>query len=334
MDCLNVELFRFESRIFAFSPAALRHRSRGSRYREEGIAGVFPDFLCIGAQKAGTTWLHHNLAQQPEIWLPPIKEVHFLDHAPPSLAKRVFGRRRFYALARANVKSTARGLLDGSSNFENFKAAWRFAYGKRDLDWYSSLFPSRPGLVCGEICPGYARLSPEVIRAITQRNPRLKIIYLLRDPIDRAWSSVAMHFRKQGRKTIITEALGDAEREQLLKRIANSTFQSHCRYDANISNWLTYLPENQIYFGFFERIEAAPAEYIADILRFLGVERAPTASAPKERINAGRGEVIDPVIERELGVRLMGEAARADARFGNAFTAQWLAHAKAAVGAA
>lgn len=292
---------------------------------------MFPDFLCVGAQKAGTTWLHHNLAQQPEIWLPPVKEVHFLDHAPPSLAKRVFGRRRFYALARANVKSAARGLLNGSSDFESFKTAWRFAYGKRDLDWYSSLFPSRPGLVCGEICPGYARLSPDVIRAITERNPRLKIIYLLRDPVDRAWSSVAMHFRKQGRKTIITETLGDAEREKLRYRIANSTFQSHCGYDANIANWLAHVPESQIYFGFFERIAAEPTEYLADILRFLGVERAPTAMAPTERINAGRGEVIDPVIERDLGVRLLGEAVRADIRFGNAHTARWLAHAQTAV---
>ncbi len=295
---------------------------------------MFPDFLCIGAQKAGTTWLHHNLAQQPEIWLPPIKEVHFLDHAPPSLATRFFGRRRFYRLGRANVKTAARGLINGTSSFDDFKAAWRFAYGRRDLDWYSSLFPLRPGLVCGEICPGYARLSRDVIRTISERNPRLKIIYLLRDPIDRAWSSVAMHFRKQGRKTIITETLGDAERERLLFRLANPTFQSHYKYDANISNWLTYLPEGQVYFGFFERIQAEPAEYLADILRFLGVERAPTASTPSQRINPGRGEVIDPVIERELGVRLMGEAARADIRFGNAYTAQWLAHAKAAVGVA
>lgn len=266
--------------------------------------------------------------------MPPIKEVHFLDHPPPSLTKRLFGRRRFHALTRTNAKSAALGLLKGTSKFEDFKAAWRFAYGKRDLDWYSSLFPSRPGLACGEICPGYARLPPEMIRTIVQRNPRLKIIYLLRDPIDRAWSSVAMHFRKQGRKTIITEQLGEAERARLVNRIGNSTFQSHCRYDANISNWLTYLPESQIYFGFFERIEADPAGYLADILRFLGAERAPIASAPRERINAGRGEVIDPVIERELGVRLMGEAACAEIRFGNLYTAQWLAHAKAAVGQA
>jgi len=290
---------------------------------------VFPDFLCIGAQKAGTTWLHDNLSQQPEVWLPPVKELHVLDHPSPSLLKRVFGSRRYHAKARANVKSAAMGLLNGSGNLETFKTAWRLAYGKRDLDWYSLLFPSQPGLVCGEICPGYARLSPQVISSLVERNPKLKIIYLLRDPLDRAWSSVAMHFRKQGRQTIIKEAIGSAEREQLLGRIRNPTFLSHCRYDENISNWLRYLPADQIYFGFFERIEAEPSEYLADILRFLGIAQKPAAAAPTERVNPGRGETRDPIIERELGIRLLDEAVRVDARFGNAYTAQWLAHARA-----
>src|SRR3984957_2732032 len=39
----------------------------------------FPDFLCIGAQKAGTTWLHKMLGQHPGAWLPPIKEIHYFD---------------------------------------------------------------------------------------------------------------------------------------------------------------------------------------------------------------------------------------------------------------
>ncbi len=40
---------------------------------------MFPDFLCIGAQRSGTTWLHHNLRQHPEIWMPPLKELHYFD---------------------------------------------------------------------------------------------------------------------------------------------------------------------------------------------------------------------------------------------------------------
>ncbi|MCP5022399.1 MAG: sulfotransferase domain-containing protein [bacterium] len=39
----------------------------------------FPDFLGIGAQKAGTTWLHENLSRHPEVFLPKAKELHFFD---------------------------------------------------------------------------------------------------------------------------------------------------------------------------------------------------------------------------------------------------------------
>jgi len=38
-----------------------------------------PSFLCIGAQKAGTTWLHNMLRQHPELFLPETKELSFFD---------------------------------------------------------------------------------------------------------------------------------------------------------------------------------------------------------------------------------------------------------------
>jgi hypothetical protein len=41
--------------------------------------GHKPDFICIGAQKAGTTWLYVTLGRRPDIWFPPFKEFHFFD---------------------------------------------------------------------------------------------------------------------------------------------------------------------------------------------------------------------------------------------------------------
>ena len=39
-----------------------------------------PLFLCIGAQKAGTSWLFQQLTEHPALWLPTLKELHFFDH--------------------------------------------------------------------------------------------------------------------------------------------------------------------------------------------------------------------------------------------------------------
>ena len=40
---------------------------------------MFPDFIGIGAQKAGTTWLDRNLRAHPQIWMPERKELHYFD---------------------------------------------------------------------------------------------------------------------------------------------------------------------------------------------------------------------------------------------------------------
>ena len=44
---------------------------------------MHPHFLGIGAQRAGTTWLHSTLASHPEIWMPRIKEIHYFDRKYP-----------------------------------------------------------------------------------------------------------------------------------------------------------------------------------------------------------------------------------------------------------
>ena len=40
-----------------------------------------PTFICIGAQKAGTTWLYENLSRHPDVVMPPMKEIHYFDCA-------------------------------------------------------------------------------------------------------------------------------------------------------------------------------------------------------------------------------------------------------------
>jgi hypothetical protein len=43
-----------------------------------------PDFVCIGTQKSGTTWLYDNLLEHPSVCMPPVKEVRFFDLVCPN----------------------------------------------------------------------------------------------------------------------------------------------------------------------------------------------------------------------------------------------------------
>ena len=56
---------------------------------------VYPDFVGIGAQMAGTTWLGHNLQLHPEIWMPGIKELHYFNERindPKNPISRLYGK--------------------------------------------------------------------------------------------------------------------------------------------------------------------------------------------------------------------------------------------------
>jgi hypothetical protein len=286
---------------------------------------MFPGFLCIGAQKAGTTWLHDNLSRQPGVWLPPVKELHFLDHPKPHLVKRLFDQRSHHKRARANFWSALKRSASEGGSASELAYAGRLAFARRDWCWYESLFPADGSLISGEVCPGYARLSAEVIEAIVARNPRIRIIYLLRDPIDRAWSALAMHFRKKRGTSIIERPPGE-----IIARLKSPKFKAHSGYSANVERWLGRVPGEQIYFGFFDRIRQSPHDYFAEILRFLGVEDVPASAAVDELVNASRGERITPELEREIGRFLLPEAIGLHRRFANPYTERWLQHAEAA----
>jgi hypothetical protein len=282
---------------------------------------VFPDFLGIGAQKAGTTWLHENLGKQAGIWLPPVKELHFLDHEPASMRARLFGRTSHRRLARQYFFDTARSVVSGQASWSNLRSAYLLAYGRQSYEWYEALFPQMPGWICGEICPGYARMSVDRIRAIYQRGPRTKIIYLLRDPIDRAWSALAMHFRKDG-------VVVDVPKVEIERRFASARSRAHNEYTRNITAWTDVFPEKQIFFGFFEEIAEDPHRFLGRILDFLGVGGPIAATDPYSRVNAGRGEVMPLPVKRVLAAALLPEAEFLNARFSNDYTRRWLEHAR------
>ena len=283
-----------------------------------------PDFLCIGAQKAGTTWLHENLSQHEGIWLPPVKELHVLDHEPPDLRKRLFGKASHHRLARENLRDVIMGRVKGQS----FGLALSLALGARDVAWYDHLFTYGGGKVKGEICPGYARIPADDVKGIHSRYPRAKIIYLLRDPVARAWSSMAMHYRKDGDGSV-----GEHDDQAIIAKLKTPKSRGHWAYAQNIEAWTGAYPKEQMYFGFFDRIAEDPDAYLRDILRFLGVGGRFTPRDARDRINAGKGETMSQAMRYRLSSLLLPECEAMHHRFCNRYTERWLASASAAIAA-
>jgi hypothetical protein len=157
----------------------------------------YPDFLCIGAQKSGTSWLDANLRRHPRIWMPWIKELQYFNHIHlPEHRAWTDGHRRSHAerAARGLVRRSEQGPLD----LRILHRIAAIAAEPLSDAWYGRIFAhARADQLCGEVTPEYSLLPAEGIAHVRRLNPRMKIIFLMRDPVERCWSHLRMLARGQ-----------------------------------------------------------------------------------------------------------------------------------------
>ncbi len=159
-----------------------------------------PDFLGIGLHKGGTTWLFQQLKQHQDIWLPPMKELHYFDrdkaYASPNFLAESSPLKRSLSDVEGKMR-VAYEHLQRNRERGNLQAArwwYKFLVGRCSDNWYRSLFAEAGSKVCGEITPAYSILNKQSLLEIKQLNPDIKIILMLRNPVERAWSAVKFNF--------------------------------------------------------------------------------------------------------------------------------------------
>lgn len=240
---------------------------------------MFPEFLCIGAQKSGTTWLYENLKRHPEIWLTPVKEIHFFNYYlyHPSPFRRNFYTRIWREQFRGETKQSL-----FSRNLYKLKWDLKFFFKPRTVEWYSSIFEPGVGKVTGDITPAYSTLDLNQVSYIHELMPDAKIIFLMRNPIDRAWSQVKMlaeenniDLNKDSRKFIFDTI---NSKRQILRG----------NYKRTINNWQTYYKE-KFFIGFFEEITECPEDFLARVCRFLEIDasREIVPKTIRDKFNVG-----------------------------------------------
>lgn len=148
----------------------------------------------------------------------------------------------------------------------------------------------------GEITPAYALLPVDVITRIRRVAPEVKLFYLLRNPIERAWSSALM-------------ALGRAE--MTFEEASDAWFVDHFRssgslrrgdYASCIRNWRQVFPTEQLLLLRHEAIRTEPEALLRQCCRHLGVA-APDAdllAGCRERVFAGPGHPLRSALRAVL----------------------------------
>ena len=219
-----------------------------------------PDFLCIGLQRAGTRWLYEQLRGHPDYWMPPIKELHFFDGN--------FDKRDRIQLTRLIKDTIKRGTIT-KDDVNDFRFYCRFisTYDRNtiDMDWYEGLLNLKGDRLTGDITPGYSRLSVPTIMQIKKKFPRLRIVLLLRDPVERLWSHLCMQWRRGAFPSETLESF-DLIRGRILKHtyLTNS-------YPSKIwLDWSSVFDLNNLGYWFLEDIAQSPHQTIVEISRFIG----------------------------------------------------------------
>jgi hypothetical protein len=225
---------------------------------------VLPNFIVIGAAKAGTTALHWYLAEHPDVFMTPMKDPSYF----------AFGR------------DEQGRLLWGDPDLHYFRV--------QSWPEYVELFADADGAsAVGEASTMYLEC-PQSAARIRTALPDTRIICCLREPVDRAYSDFQMYLRNKGERLDpvrdFTPTASWAQPDSHWMRIG--------RYHAQLARYYDAFPRGQIHVFLFDDLKKNTLGTVQQVYRFLGVDPAfvPDLNTPH---NVG-GMPANPRLDRIL----------------------------------
>lgn len=201
-----------------------------------------PDFMIIGAPRAGTTLLSEVLRQVPGAFVAQQKELKF--------------------------------FTAGMLTF--------------DYTWYLRQFMGGIGKLKGEATPTYANLPISRIRLIYEMNPRLKLIYCLREPRERLASEWKHIFQKRE----------NCLEHEILCYVLSDGPVVASDYGENLRRWLSVFPKEQILILFYDELRDDRDVFLDRVLNFLGLS-ANLGLIQSDRVNySWKDEYVQKIIDR------------------------------------
>ena len=230
-------------------PERLRNSVHRATRMTTGVRRALPDFVIVGAQKAGTTSLHAYLLQHPQIFPGERKEVHYFD-----------------------------------LNFDKSELWYRSHFPRRaELERNADAI-DRPVLT-GEASPYYLA-HPHAAERIARLLPDARIIVLLRDPVTRAYSHYRHNVRKKEEQLPFVEALAreaeimPAEARKLgsdpnARSRAHQLFSYRTRghYAEQLERYFAHCDRDRILILRSEDFFADAQAIYSQVLRFLGIDQ-------------------------------------------------------------
>ncbi|MBI4816027.1 MAG: sulfotransferase domain-containing protein [Deltaproteobacteria bacterium] len=256
-----------------------RRMERAERLATANVR-VLPDFLVLGAMKAGTTSLFQWLEEHPSVAEAEVKEPHYFTLYWDK------GERWYRAHFPTEVEMGARRVVRGR-------------------------------VLTGEATP-YTLFHPLAPERVRRTVPTAKLIALLRDPVTRAWSHYR-HERRHGREPLgFLEAIEaepsrlSGEEDRILRdpRYVSDAHQRHSyvargRYAEQLARWFRWFGPGQVLCVRSEDLFEEPARVWRQVLDFLELPHEPIKSATNR--GAGGGERLDHGVAQQVAARFRDE---------------------------
>ena len=230
---------------------------------------TLPKMLCIGSQKCGTSWLYYNLRQHPDIFFPSV-----LPGEPDWFSKEV----------------------------HFFNRDDRFNKG---LEFYSRRYENMGSNHGCDITPNYCLINRDRIHCIKEAMPHVRIILMIRNPVDRLWSGTCHHFVEKyglrGADEATFRSFYEQHHQEFANHIRDTTAISFGKYSEIIDRWTCHFDPQQFMIIFFGAIKSEPKELLQRIFAFLGLHReVDLESFPYRRVTNQKSLIPMPDGLREI----------------------------------
>jgi hypothetical protein len=221
-------------------------------------SGRKPELVCIGAQKAGTSWLFEVLSDRPDIYTPPFKELHFFDHKFIKECNQWAGWH-----VKKEIKNAKKKHLDQNIDPDQKFLDYLDSILQPPMfngNWYKNIFsPAPSSSICLDVTPEYSCLPEEGVRFVAKFLKETKFIFIIRNPLDRAMSQLRMNISRKGIPST---------KEEWVSCAKLSIIYSRGDYETYIPRWCRYFSQDRILFLPFSEIANNPLGLLREIERF------------------------------------------------------------------
>ncbi|MBS0018680.1 MAG: sulfotransferase [Arthrospira sp. SH-MAG29] len=226
--------------------------------------GKLPNFLIIGVEKSGTTSIYNYLNQHPEVYMSPVKETNFLERE---------------------------WSLDDNRKPSRIDT----------LEKYTDLFKSVTNeKAIGEVSPNYLFKYKTSIPKIDKILPNTKLIAILRNPVDRAYSDYLMHIRDVIGGKNVPSLSAQATKNPITSFTIKKGF-----YVEPLMAFFEKFGRENIKVYWYDDLQESPVAFMQDIYEFIGVDKTfiPDTSRRAQQAAVPKNQTVNSVLRTQNPVR-------------------------------